>query len=301
MRLLKQVCVLLAALLLLIVKGFSEDPGDRRSVETTDANSAFGASHAERGGMVKETDPCARIGIESNAAAPNWDSPAVTTQCGVLEMDSLFITQPLGEGVRQNSMGTVVKFGVTPRFEVRWGLPGHIIQNGHEGTRLTGTTDQWFGTCFRFHEQREGIPDLAIDYAIKIPTANPAKGFGSGYADHVMTFIASEDGGNNHVDFNAVGTVAGGQRGHDGAAQFGLAITRHIVRKVLGTVEAYGGSQPGTSDRYGAVQAGGAWEVRPWLAVNSAYTRAYTAAFPRQQFLVGFIYTIRPGFAPRIR
>jgi hypothetical protein len=31
--------------------------------------------------------------------------------------------------------------------------------------------------------------------------------------------------------------------------------------------------------------------------VNGAYVRAYTGASPRQQFLVGMIYTMRPAFA----
>ena len=116
-----------------------------------------------------------------------------------------------------------------------------------------------------------------------------------------MTFIASADHGDTQVDFNAVGTVAGGRTGRDGAAQFGSAITRHVTQKVLGTVEAYGGPQLGTSDRCGAVQVGGAWAVRPWLAVNGGYARAYTAASLRQESLAGFIYTFRPGFSPPIR
>jgi hypothetical protein len=163
---------------------------------------------------------------------------------------------------------------------------------------LVGTTDQWVGVCYRFHERKGGIPDLAFDYAIKIPTANPAKGFGSGYTDHVGTLIASEDAGSTHFDFNATGTVAGGSRGHEGAAQFGLAVIRHLSSKFLGTLEAFGGSQPGTSNRYGAALAGGSWGFRPWLAVNGAYVRAYTGASPRQQFLLGMIYTIRPTLAP---
>jgi hypothetical protein len=297
MRLQRHVCILFSVLLLMIGEGFSEDPRDRRSPDTTDANNALSVGHAERGSFVKKTDPCAEVGIETNAAAPNWDSPAVTTQCGALEMDSLLILQPLGNGIDQRMIGTTIKFGVTPRLEVRWGLPGHIIQSGNRSTHLSGTTDQWIGSCFRFHKQTEGIPDLAIDYAIKIPTANPAKGLGSGYTDHVVTFIASADRGDNHVDFNAVGTVAGSSRGPDRSAQFGMALTRHFARRVLATLETYGGSQPGTSDRYGAVLAGGAWAVQPWLAVNGAYTRAYTAASPRQQMFAGFIYTMRPGVA----
>jgi hypothetical protein len=169
-----------------------------------------------------------------------------------------------------------------------------MMQSGGRA-RWVGTTDQWIGACYRFHEQQGLVPDLAIDYAIKFPTANPAKGFGSGYIDHVGTFIASTDAKSTHFDFNAAGTIAGASGGHDAAAQFGLAMTRHPLPKLLGTLEAFGGSQPGTSDRYGAALLGGAWSFRPWLALNGAYVRAFTHASPRQQFLVGINYTMRPG------
>jgi len=296
MRRLTELCITIATLSLVNGLGFAEDPTDHNPAGITSANETLVLGHAERGAPVKKIDACREAGIETNAAPPNWDSPAATTQCGALEMDSLFTAQPMGGGVHQESMGTTARFGLTPRLELRWGLPEHLIQSG-SGTRLVGISDQWIGACYRFHEQKGRVPDLAVDYAVKFPTANPAKGFGSGYTDHVGTFIASADAKNTHFDFNAAGTVAGGLHGHDGAAQFGLAVTRHLLPKLLGTLEAFGGSQPGTSNRYGAALAGGAWAVRPWLAVNGAYVRAYTFASPRQQFLVGFIYTTRPGFA----
>jgi len=195
-------------------------------------------------------------------------------------------------------MLTTAKYGVTPHFEVRWGLPGHMMQSGGGTRRLNGTADQWVGACYRFRDQGRWIPDLALDYAVKIPTANPAKGFGSGYVDHLATFIASRDFGQNHIDFNTVGTIAGSSQGHDGAVQFGIAWTRPVNAKLLWTIEAYGGPQPGTSDRYGAVMSGGAWSVRPWLALNGGYIRAYTAGSPREQYLFGFIYTLRPEIVP---
>lgn len=293
---LAELCIASALLFVANGLGFAEEPADHPSAGVASANDTQVLSHAERGAQVKEIDACREEGIEPNAASPNWDSPAVTTQCGALQMDSLFTAQPLSGGVHQETMGITARFGLTPRLEVRWGLPGHLRQSGG-GERLVGTTDQWIGACYRFHEQKGRVPDLAIDYAVKFPTANPAKGFGSGYTDHVGTFIASTDVKNTHIDFNAAGTVAGGLRGHDAAAQFGLAVTRHLRPKLLGTLEAFGGSQPGTSNRYGAALAGGAWSLRPWLAVNGAYVRAYTLASPRQQFLVGFNYTMRPGIA----
>ncbi|HEY1987187.1 MAG TPA: hypothetical protein VGG85_17360 [Terracidiphilus sp.] len=252
----------------------------------------------EPGVPVKKADPCVAADIQPNSNPPTWDTPASTTQCGLVETDNLFIAQPLGGGVRQQMLVTTAKYGLTPHFEIRWGLPGRMFQNGGGTSRMTGSTDQWLGLLFRFHDQGRRAPDLALDYALKIPAANPAKGFGTGYTDHQLAFIASRDLGALHVDFNTAATIAGSPQGRHAAVQFGLALTRPLTSRSLATIEAFGGPQPGTTDRYGAVLAGGAYGIRPWLSLNAAYTRAYTASSPRQQFLAGFIYTLRPGFLP---
>ena len=142
------------------------------------------------------------------------------------------------------------------------------------------------------------MPAMAFDYGVKIPTANPAKGFGSGFADHQFLLIASRDLGRSHFDFNVVGTVAGGARGHDGAVQFGLAISRPVTPKFSWILESYGGPQPGTSDRFGAAFAGATYTLRPSMVVDGAYSRTYTAGSPRQQFLFGMTFAMRPGFLP---
>lgn len=66
----------------------------------------------------------------------------------------------------------------------------------------------------------------------------------------------------------------------------------------MGTIEAFGGSQPGTRDRYGAILLGASWGLRPSLALNGSIIRSYTAGCPRALYMLGFIYTVRPGFAP---
>jgi hypothetical protein len=249
----------------------------------------------ESGSAVMQAGGCAGE-IEPNSAAPLWDSPAETTPCGLIETDNLLIEQTPGSGVHQKLMLTTAKYGLTSHLEIRWELPGRVTQSGGGIPRLGGSTDQLAGVCWRFHDKGRWVPDLALDYAVKIPTANPAKSFGSGYADNQLTVIASRDLGDNHIDFNAAGTIAGGPRGPDGSAQLGLAFSRTITSRLLLAIETFGGSQPGTSDRYGAGLFGGAWSIHPWLALNGAYLRAYTSGSPHEQLLVGFIYTMRPGF-----
>jgi hypothetical protein len=135
---------------------------------------------------------------------------------------------------------------------------------------------------------------MALSYSFKIPTANPAKGFGSGYADHQLVWIASRDVRRVHFDFNAVGTLAGVPGGYDGAVQYGLALSLPVRQNLGLIVETDGGPQPGTPDQFGQALLGASWAVRSWLVLDTGYTRAYTAGSPRQQFTMGFTYAHRP-------
>ena len=273
---------------------------DRTRTSTATHDGASNSFVMQPGIPVKREEPCVEAQIGPNAAPPTWDSPASTTQCGTLETDSSLIEEAVGAGVLQQTLATTAKYGLTSHLEVRWGLPGKIAKGGGGTPRLQGTTDQWIGACYRFHDEGRWTPDLALDFAIKFPTANPAKGFGSGYVDDQLTFIASRDWGATHIDFNLAGTIAGSSKGKDGAAEFGLALTRQATARFLWTLEVYGGPQPGTDERYGSALVGGAWSLRPWLSINSGYARAFTAGMPHEQFLLTVIYTSRPWFASLI-
>ncbi len=243
-------------------------------------------------------DACAKSEIAVNATRPAWDYAASTTQCGILEGDFGFLSQPIGAGVSQQMLVSSMRYGLTPKLDLRWGLTNHIFQGGGDSPSLQGSGDQWLGARYRFVEQGRIVPAMALLYTGKIPSANPSKGLGSGSVDHQMVFIASRDLGKSHFDFNTVGTLAGSAQGLDGAAQFGLALTRPITSKLSGILESYGGPQPGTTDRFGAGFVGATYALRPQLVFDTAYTRTYTAGSPRQQVLVGFTYARRSGFAP---
>lgn len=246
----------------------------------------------------EEEDPCTARAIEPNSMSPTWNLQASTVQCGSLELDNLVSLQPLGGGMSQYAVGTTAKYGLTPRLEVRWVLPGRMSQKGGGVPDITGTTDQLVGLLYHFHEHTTWTPDLSVSYAFKFPTADPSKGFGSGFADHMFTLVASRDVGANHVDFNVASTLAGGGDGADDAGQYGLGFSHSFAHHWMATVEAFGGPQPFCHDRYGAGFVGGSWGIRPWLALNGGYIRSYTAGAPPNQYLMGFIYTTRPRLTP---
>lgn len=202
----------------------------------------------------------------------------------------------MGRHTAQNLVVSSFRYGLTPKLDMRWGLTNRIDQIGT--APVHGIGDQWLGARYRFLEQGPRHPALALMYAAKFPTANPSKGFGSGFIDHQLALVASRDLQKTHVDFNAVGTLAGCARAYDGAAQFGVAFSRPLTRKLTGILESYGGPQPGVSDRFGAGFAGASYMLRPQFALDAAYAHTYTAGSPRKQLLVGFTYARRPGFAP---
>jgi len=281
------------------VKGLPDDAANVAGSATgTGAAPAAAAAGIVSTAQVEAPDLCAQKEVAANATRPAWDYAASTTQCGIVETDYGFLSQPLGAGVSQQMLATSVRYGLTPKLDLRWGVGNHIWQGGGQTESLQGVGDQWLGARYRFHEQGKLSPALAFLYAGKIPVANPAKGLGSGFADQEFLLIASRDVGRNHFDFNVVGTLAGGARGHDGAAQFGLAWTRPITAKLSGILESYGGPQPWTSNRFGAGFAGATYTLRPQLVLDGAFTRTYTAGSPRQQVLFGITYARRAGISP---
>jgi hypothetical protein len=247
---------------------------------------------------VEAADPCYLAQVTPHTTRPNWDTPAATTQCGAVEVDSGWMDQPMGGGVNQTQTLSSLRYGLTPKLDLRLGLTTHMTQTGGGMQSLEGIGDQWVTARYRFVEQSAKLPAMAFLFGTKIPTANPAKGFGSGYVDHVFTFIASRDVGKNHLDFNVVGTIVGGPNGHDGAAQFGLALTRTVTEKLSWILESYGGPQTGTPDRFGAGFTGVSYAVRPTVVVDAAYSRTYTAGTPHEQYMFGCTYAIRSAFTP---
>jgi hypothetical protein len=242
-------------------------------------------------------DPCMQLEIAANPTRPTWDFAAATTQCGVIESDSGWQMQPMGGSINQFMTVSSLRYGLTPKLDLRWASTGHVVQSGGGGSRLQGIGDQWVGARYRFLEQRRILPAMALAYTLKVPMANPAKSFGTGFVDHQWTFIASRDLGRYHLDFNMVGTLAGSAQGEQGATQFGLVVTRPVRGKLALILENFGGPQPGISDRFGGIFAGAAYALRPWLVFDGGYEKTYTAGSPRGVALVGITYAFRPVFS----
>lgn len=83
-------------------------------------------------------DPCALGEVVANPTRPNWDTSASTTQCGVVETDYGWLDQSMGAGVRQQMLVSSLRYGLTPRLDLRWGLTNHMSQAAEEPCPLRG-------------------------------------------------------------------------------------------------------------------------------------------------------------------
>jgi len=299
---------LIAGMAFLLMPAWAKVPGPPSTEISSSASGidpAFlgeaAASGLERGIQAQPTDPCLSGETVASPSRPYWDSGAATTPCGNIETDFGIVLQPMGRGARQTLWISSVRYGLTPRLDLRWGATNHISQSGGDLKPLEGIGDASVSATYRFHDQGRWVPAMAFSYGIELPEANPEKGFGSRFTDHQFLFIASRDLGSLHVDFNVVGTLEGEKDRHDGAVQFGLALTRPVTQRLAWIIESYGGPQPGTADRFGAALTGGTFIVRPWLVVDGAYARTYTAGSPRQQILFGITCARRLRFGPILK
>lgn len=235
-------------------------------------------------------DPCFSTEIAASPTRPTWSMSTATTQCGVIEDDLGFVWQPMGPGNRQAQLVSSIRYGVTPKLDLRLGLTNLIAQYGASVPSVRGAGDDWISVRFRMTEASQTSVSLAFSYGYKFATASPGKGLGSGFADHALVLVASRDVGRTHFDWNGVWTITGESYGHEAPLQCDLSIARQFAKRWSGVVESYGGGQPGVRDRFGAVLAGASYTLNPRFVLDVAYMRAYTAGSPRSQIAFGMTY-----------
>ncbi len=239
--------------------------------------------------------------IVANPNRPTVADPADITQYGVLELEYGFDHANTSARERENDLGGLLKFAVLCNLELRWDTADLVNLNGDGGASQTGTGDNWLGFQYRFLRQSGKAPSLAFGYALKFPTASVSKGFGTGRYDHQLKFLASKDLAGFHFDFNASLLVLGrqGVSGHDENAEFNLAFSHPVYKKLLFTGEFYGDTSPNPST---PAFASGLWAftyaVTPRLVIDAGIDHGLTDGSPnRQRYFVGFTYSIADLYA----
>lgn len=243
--------------------------------------------------MGKQTG-CYADSLVANPNRPTVANPADITQYGVLELEYGWDRIWPQRNVDQTTLEGLLKFGLLCDIELRWTTTSFLSQTT-DGVTEQGFGDNWLGPQVRIYKQTRRVPSLAFSYAVKIPSADSAKGLGSGQVDHSLTFLASKDVGHVHFDFNATQFWLGRQvrRGFDRNNQLNLTFAFPLLGPLQFQGEFYGdtevnGSTPGFASSLWALT----YTVRPRLVIDSGYEATLTAGGPHRHVFVGVTYSI---------
>ncbi|MDQ2974392.1 MAG: transporter [Acidobacteriota bacterium] len=93
------------------------------------------------------------------------------------------------------------------------------------GVRTTGAGDSQLGIQLVLQHEKESRPGFSLAYYIKLPTADSAKGLGTGRVDHNFIALVSKKIGGTTVDFNAASLFSGRttDNGHELSGQAALS------------------------------------------------------------------------------
>jgi hypothetical protein len=232
--------------------------------------------------------------IAANPNRPTVSNPAHVTQYGVLELEYGWDRFWPQEGIRQSSLGGLLKFGMFCDIELRWNTTSFLSQTDAGGRHRT-FGDNWLGTEIRFHRQTQRLPTMAFSYAFKIPSATTENELGTGRVDHSFTFGASESIAHFNLDFNFTQFLIGRPTASsfDGNQQLALAFSHVIHGGLQFAGEFYGETQlnqttPGFASSLWALT----YTVVPRLVIDGGFEAGLTSGGPHRHAFVGATYSI---------
>src|SRR5215469_4721096 len=237
---------------------------------------------------------CYADSIAANPNRPTVSNPAHVTQYGVLELEYGWDHLWPEEGIRQTSVGGLLKFGLLCDIELRWDTTSFLSQTDASGAHQT-FGDNWLGTEIRFHRQTTRLPTMAFGYALKIPSASTEHGLGTGRVDHSFTFGASENVASFNFDFNLTQFLIGrpSTSGFDENQQFALAFSHTIHGGLQFAGEFYGETQlnkttPGFASSLWALT----YTIVPRFVIDGGFEAGLTSGGPHRHVFVGATYSI---------
>ena len=252
--------------------------------------------------MGKQTG-CYADSIGANPNRPTVSNPAHVTQYGVLEVEYGWDHLWPEQGIRQTSIGGLLKFGLLCDIELRWNTTSFLSEIDASGAHRT-FGDNWLGTEIRFHRQTTRLPTMAFNYAFKIPSASTKNGLGTGRVDHSFTFGASENIAHFNFDFNFTQFLVGrpGASGCDQNRQLALAFSHAIHGRLQFAGEFYGDTQlnkttPGFASSLWALT----YTVIPRLVIDAGFEAGLTSGGPHRHAFFGATYSIANLYPGRRR
>jgi hypothetical protein len=228
---------------------------------------------------------CTTDQIRTTPTRPTVSSPTDTTQCGVLESEYGF-TGTWNSATYGNAFAGALRYGLTPHIELRWDNT-QIATLSEGGVTRYGYGDNSFLGKYKTNQQTEWLPSFAIAYQIKVPTASPSKGLGSGFVDHIVAALFSKDIGAYHFDQNTLFIFSGATNGFQNSRLFTLAGSRSVKKKLQLTAEAYGATSVLSTPAYASFLFGASYSTSNKTVFDVALDNGLTSGAPDRRIIAG--------------
>ena len=138
-------------------------------------------------------------------------------------------------------------YGYLNNLQLTLGVTGVSMRRSGIG-RAAGLGDILPEIKWRFQEETKFRPQLALDYALKIPTASRSRGLGTGYVDHALLLIGQKSFGRATL-FGNVGCNIVGDKDSRNSLLYGVVYTYQLAQRLSVGVEAYGNTSAAAGER----------------------------------------------------
>jgi hypothetical protein len=247
--------------------------------------------------------------VSAAPSRPTESNSADPIGTGIVETEAGY-THTWIEGTTTQTLFTnMMKIGAWCNVEIRWSA------NSFMGNTITGTTHRGFGDNFlggqyRFHRESKRLPSMSVGYTIKFDSADPVNLLGSGYIDHVLTFMFGKTVGKTSILANASYFVIGTGQGHfNNKTEWTLCASRPVYRKIGVIGEVYYDSHLNRSNlAYGNSTWALTYNASPRLVIDSGAYAAFnrgpgipsTSAFIGVSYAIGNLYRAK-GWGPQVK
>lgn len=164
---------------------------------------------------------------------PTVSNPAEFQKPGVLQLEAGYNANFHAPGVQvQQDVPLALRFAVNKRLLLEFDADSPSSQTVN-GMRTTGAGDTQLGIQVVLQHEKESRPGFAVAYYVKLPTADSAKGLGTGRVDHNFIALLSKKVGGTTMDFNAIWLVSGRttDTGHASSGQGAFAVSRNLTQR----------------------------------------------------------------------
>ena len=217
------------------------------------------------------------------------DRPDVTNgthivETGLLQIEVGGLMSSPQQGQRAWGSPITARLGVAEWLELRVGTDG-VIGQSDQNVSAVGFGNVQLGAKLRLWSDPGGLPVLSILPQVNLPTADAARGLGSGLADYTIALLTGSDFGRHaHVDANyGIGAIGSGEiDGHFVQHLVSVSASYALTDNWNPYAEAFWFSrQDPSSGSIVAIDAGAIYQLGTRYAIDGGAQFGVSAEAPR--------------------